>query len=137
MVGFCDDQITTGPTREWDSQTQWQLNEKSAKSVVDHTPLLALQREAEGDESGLSTRAEKRNGKHVWGTSLEIERGHQQGEMVAQLSVRSGCWRRQTNQLKTIKWVSKSKGGHVGQFLRTLVVQGLKSTMKRAAASLR
>ena len=65
------------PSQEEDSQTNQQLNEKSAKCVsADHTPLLALCREATqaSGESGLSAGAEERSMHHVWRTNLEIER---------------------------------------------------------------
>ena len=43
-------------------------------------------------ESGLSAKAKERSRKHgVWGTILEIEEVHQQGEKVTQLLVGSSC----------------------------------------------
>ena len=63
----------TLPSGEEDSQTDKQLNGKSAKAVADHVPLLALLVEASSGKSGLLARAKERNMNDVWGTSLEID----------------------------------------------------------------
>ena len=65
----------TLPSREEDIQTNKWLNEKSAKSVADHTLLLALWHEAASGEFGLLAGAKERSREHdVWGTSFDTSK---------------------------------------------------------------
>ena len=85
---FCGcDGFVTVPSREEDSPTNWQLNLKSAKSVADHTPLLALWSEASG-KVGLLAGVKERSRQHSLENQPQNRKDHQQGlKMVTQLSL--------------------------------------------------
>ena len=90
--GCCGcDQIMTVPTQKLDSQTEWCLDERSAKLMLaEENPLLALQSEAASGQFGLLTGAEEEEAGNVMSEepALKLRR------VISKGGSSCSCWTR-------------------------------------------